>query len=345
MLDFIKKTEKEINEDSFWDNNTQAQTIFNSLSSKKKELAHIQHIRHLESELITYFELAQGDDAEEFGEDFHNEYKNHLSTFCQLVSDLELKSLLSNPHDHSNAYLSIFAGAGGTDAQDWADMLLRMYVRWAEKQGLSIDILEQSAGDEAGIKSATCLIKGDLAYGYLKHEHGVHRLVRLSPFNANNKRQTSFAGIEIMPEIDNSVTTVSIDPKDLKIDTFRASGAGGQHVNKTDSAVRVTHLPTGLVATSQASRSQTSNKESAMSILKARLLRLMQEQKKEEISQLKGEQFDNSWGNQIRSYVLHPYKLVKDLRSNFEDVNVNKVLDGNLSGFIQAMLRHKPEQI
>jgi len=258
------------------------------------------------------------------------------------VSQLELKSLLSGPYDTTNAYLNIFAGAGGTDAQDWAEMLLRMYIRWAEKQGFKVDIIEQTAGDEAGIKSATCLISGDYVYGHLKQEHGVHRLVRLSPFNANNKRQTSFAGIEIMPEVDATVKGVDIDTKDLKIDTFRASGAGGQHVNKTDSAVRITHLPTGLVATSQASRSQTSNKETAMSLLRSRLILLLQEQKKEEISQLRGKQLDNTWGNQIRSYVLHPYKLVKDLRSNHEDVNVNKVLDGDLNDFIKAMLRHKP---
>ncbi|MBA94664.1 MAG: peptide chain release factor 2 [Rickettsiales bacterium] len=339
----IQKTEKEINEDSFWDNNKDAQTIFNSLSEKKKKLETITSIRTIEGDILAYYDLINTDPSLASDSELQTDYEKNIKIFVNQVADLENKSLLSGPYDTYNAYINFNAGAGGTDAQDWTEMLLRMYLRWCEKRQFKVDVLDKTSGDEAGIKSATCLVSGDLVYGYLKYEQGIHRLVRQSPFNANSKRQTSFAGIEVIPQIDTTVSTVTIDPKDLKVDTYRASGAGGQHVNKTDSAVRITHIPTGVVATSQASRSQASNKETALALLKSRLLIIMQEEKKQEVSQLKGEQKENAWGNQIRSYVLHPYKLVKDLRSNYETSDVQGVLDGDLDKFVESLLRIKKE--
>ncbi len=297
----------------------------------------------MEEDILAFKDLFSTDSATLKDESFVSEFEKNVLEFNKQVAELELKSLLSGEHDHRNAYLSIYAGAGGTDAQDWAEMLLRMYSRWAEKKGFVFEILDQSSGDEAGIKSVTCIVKGEFAFGFLSKEQGVHRLVRLSPFNANNKRQTSFAAIEVIPEVDMTVSSVSIDPKDLKIDTFRASGAGGQHVNKTDSAVRIRHVPTGIVVSSQASRSQSGNKQTAMAILTARLLRLMQEQKKEEVAQLKGDHQDNAWGSQIRNYVIHPYKLVKDTRSGFETTDVSSFLDGDLDDVIYSLLLAKDE--
>ena len=339
----IQKTEKEINEDSFWDNNQDAQEIFNRLSEKKKKLDTITSIRAIEEDILAYYDLCSTDPSLGNDSELQSDYEGMINEFSEQVSNLENKSLLSGPYDTYNAYINFNAGAGGTDAQDWTEMLLRMYVRWFEKRQFKVDILDKASGDEAGIKSATCLVSGELVYGYLKYEQGIHRLVRQSPFNANSKRQTSFAGIEVIPQIDTTVSTVTLDPKDLKVDTYRASGAGGQHVNKTDSAVRITHIPTGTVATSQASRSQASNKETALSLLKSRLLIIMQEEKNQEVSKLKGEQKENAWGNQIRSYVLHPYKLVKDLRSNHETSNVQGVLDGGLDAFVESLLRMKKD--
>ncbi len=301
----------------------------------------LHDIRAIEEDVLALYELIDADGALLGDESLMKEHRELVSCFSKKVTDLELKSLLSGPYDDYNAFLSFYAGAGGTDAQDWAEMLCRMYMRWCEKKGFECDILEYTPGDEAGIKSATLRISGDYIFGFLKHEQGIHRLVRQSPYNANNKRQTSFAAVEVFPQVDTDVGQVELDTKDLKIDTYRASGAGGQHVNKTDSAVRVTHLPTGLVATCQSSRSQSSNKESAMKMLISRLIVLMKEQKKEEVSELKGEQKENAWGHQIRSYVLHPYKLIKDLRTNFETSNVNTVLDGDLDAFINSLLHYK----
>lgn len=256
------------------------------------------------------------------------------------IDTLELTALLSGKYDTYDCVFSIFAGAGGTDAQDWVQMLLRMYTRWFEKKGYTVTILEETMGDEAGIKSVTAVVSGDYAYGYLKTENGVHRLVRLSPFNANNKRQTSFAAVDIIPKIEHTTTDIKIDTKELKIDTFRASGAGGQHVNKTDSAVRVTHLPTGIVATSQSSRSQGDNKAEAMGVLMSKLVRLMEKEHKKHVNDLRGTVTENAWGNQIRSYVFHPYKLVKDLRTNVETSNLQSVMDGDLDLFIESNLRN-----
>lgn len=251
----------------------------------------------------------------------------------------EFELMLSGKHDRGDAILAIHAGAGGTEAQDWAQMLLRMYTRWAEARGYQTDLLDSLDGEEAGIKTATMSIKGPLAYGYLKAERGVHRLVRLSPFDAANRRHTSFALIEVMPDIERDID-IDIRPEDIKVDVFRSSGAGGQNVQKNSTAVRMTHLPTGLVVSCQNERSQVQNREVALRILRARLYEIEQQKRDEEKSRLKGKHVEAGWGNQIRSYVLHPYHMVKDLRTNYETGNTSAVLDGGLDGFIEAYLRY-----
>lgn len=261
--------------------------------------------------------------------------ENQLSELETGLENLKKELRYSGSYDHHAAILGIYAGAGGTDAQDWAAMLLRMYLRWAEKSGFKVSTIDQSAGEEAGIKTVTIEINGNLAYGKLKNEHGVHRLVRLSPFNADNLRQTSFAKVEVMPKIDRP-EEAEIDDKDLKIDVYRAGGHGGQSVNTTDSAVRVTHLPTGLSVAIQNERSQLQNKETALTILRSRLIQLQIEQHAEKLSELKGPNEQAAWGNQIRSYVLHPYKMVKDLRTNVETSDTDAVLDGGIDIFIDS---------
>lgn len=254
------------------------------------------------------------------------------------LDDLEFQLAFSGEYDNRNALLAVHSGAGGTESQDWSQMLLRMYLRWAERRGFEAEVLELSAGEEAGVKSALIAVKGAYAYGYLKAEHGVHRLVRLSPFNADHLRHTSFALIEVMPEVESEVE-ISINPDELKLETFRASGPGGQHMQKTSTAVRITHLPTGLVASCQNERSQLRNKETALRILRSRLLELELERKAEEQARLKGEHISAGWGNQIRSYVLHPYKMVKDHRTGYETSDAAAVLDGELDEFIRAYLK------
>ena len=268
------------------------------------------------------------------------ELMNGVSALDEAVSQLELHAMLDGEYDGHNAILTIHPGAGGTESQDWAEMLLRMYTRWAESRGYAVEILDLLAGDEAGIKSATLLISGPYAYGYLQAEKGVHRLVRISPFDASGRRHTSFASVEVMPEIDDDIE-LEIDPADLRVDTYRASGAGGQHVNKTDSAIRITHIPTGIVVQCQTERSQHQNRESAMKILRARLMERQLAEQQQKLAELKGEQQEIAWGNQIRSYVFCPYTMVKDHRTNAEMGDVDAVMDGEIDRFIEAYLKAK----
>ncbi len=246
--------------------------------------------------------------------------------------------MLSGRYDANNAIMSFHAGAGGTEAQDWVEMLIRMYTRWAERRGFKVEVLDYLEGDEAGVKNATLLVKGDYAYGYLKSEKGVHRLVRISPFDAAGRRHTSFALVEVIPEITDDVD-IEINPEDIKVDTYRSSGAGGQHVNKTESAVRITHIPTGIVVQCQNERSQMQNRETAMRMLKARLLEIKEREREREINAIKGEHVDMGWGNQIRSYVFHPYSMVKDHRTDYEVGNVQAVMDGEIDDFINEYLK------
>jgi peptide chain release factor 2 len=274
----------------------------------------------------------------DFDQEIVEQIEESITNLPERLEKLNMLLLLSGPYDKNNCIIDIHSGAGGTEACDWALMLYRMYTRWCEKKNYKIEILDYQAGDEAGIKSASLLIKGSNAYGYLKNEKGVHRLVRLSPFDSNNRRHTSFASIEATPEIEQD-NSLEIDEKDLKIDVYRSSGCGGQGVNTTDSAVRITHLPTKIVVTCQNERSQIQNKEQAMKVLRNKLLLKKYEEQEKELKQIKGDQMNIEFGSQIRSYVMHPYSLVKDHRTNYETSNVSKVLDGDIDDFIEASLK------
>lgn len=274
---------------------------------------------------------------EEKDESVFPEVEESFKKFKKDFEALRLETLLTGPYDKNNAILTLHAGAGGTEAQDWVQMLLRMFTRWGESKGFTVKILDYLDGEEAGIKSVTINVIGENAYGYLKSEKGVHRLVRISPFDASGRRHTSFASCEVMPELSDDVE-VNINPEDLKIDTYRASGAGGQHINKTESAIRITHIPTGIVVACQTERSQFQNKDTAMRMLKSKLVELKEREQKEKIEDLKGVQLDIAWGSQIRSYVFCPYTLVKDHRTNYEQINVDNVMDGDLDGFINSYL-------
>ncbi|MFP4021359.1 MAG: peptide chain release factor 2, partial [Halanaerobium sp.] len=322
----------------FWDDKEDARKKSQKLDWIKKRMKIINQLEQKFEEAEVYLELAAEED-----ESLESELNLTLTELEKELEKLELKLRLNEPYDANNAILSIHPGAGGTESQDWAQMLLRMYSRWAESNGYQLETLDLNPGEEAGIKSVTMMIKGDYAYGYLKGERGVHRLVRISPFDSSGRRHTSFASVDVMPEIDDDIE-VDIDEKDLKIDTYRASGAGGQHVNKTDSAVRITHQPTGVVVQRQNERSQHKNKETAMKILTAKLLELKEEAQAEKIDELGGEHKEIAWGSQIRSYVFHPYNLIKDHRTDFEEGNVDKVMDGYLDEFIEAYLKFKSEQ-
>lgn len=272
------------------------------------------------------------------------EVRENMKSLRKDIDDIKIQTLLSGPYDKNNAILTLHSGAGGTEAQDWVAMLYRMFTRWAEKKGYALKELDYLEGEEAGIKSVSVLISGQYAYGYLKSEKGVHRLVRISPFDASGRRHTSFASAEVMPELDDDVQ-IEINPEDLKIDTYRSSGAGGQHVNKTESAIRITHIPTGIVTACQNERSQFQNKDTAMKMLKAKLLELKEREQKDKIDGIKGEQRDIAWGSQIRSYVFHPYNMVKDHRTNVEMGNVNAVMDGEIDEFINAFLKSQISNI
>jgi peptide chain release factor 2 len=306
------------------------------LRGKKNLVSAWRDLEKRAAELQEMIALAIKEEDYSLREEIQLELKMLRSQFEQLES----QQLFTGDYDNRNAMLALHAGAGGTESQDWANMLLRMYLRWAERHDYEAEVLDVSPGEEAGIKSAIVEIKGDSVYGYLKGEHGVHRLVRLSPFDADHARHTSFALVEVLPEADEMVD-VKINQEDLRTDTFRSSGPGGQHMQKTSSAVRITHLPTGLVATCQGQRSQHQNKEAALRVLYSRLLELEREKKEEERAKLKGERIEAAWGNQIRSYVLHPYKMVKDHRTDYEVHDAEAVLDGELDGFITAYLRSR----
>ena len=285
-------------------------------------------------EVELLFEMYKEDPEEEI----HEELVEHVQSVEKALEKYELSMLLSGPHDKCSAILEIHPGAGGTESQDWGSMLLRMYTRWAEQHGYRIETVDYQDGEEAGIKSVTLSIEGLNAYGYLKSEKGVHRLVRISPFDAAGKRHTSFCSIDIMPQLEGDID-IEINPDDLKIDVYRASGAGGQHINKTSSAVRITHIPTGIVTQSQAQRSQFKNKDQAMAMLKTKLYQLEEEKKAAELAEIRGEQKEIAWGSQIRNYVFHPYSLVKDLRSGHETGNIGAVMDGDLDSFMDAYLK------
>lgn len=287
-------------------------------------------------DLETLNELAN--EAEDAGS--IEEISHEINRLSKLLEKMKLETLLSGPYDKNNAILSLHSGAGGTEAQDWVEMLYRMYLRWAERNGYHVKELDYLAGDEAGIKSVTFLVEGENAYGYLSCEKGVHRLVRISPFDANSRRHTSFASLDVLPEISDDIK-IDINPADLRVDTYRASGAGGQHINKTESAVRITHIPTGVVVSCQTERSQIQNRETAMKMLKSKLFEIKEREHLERIEDLKGDMKDIAWGSQIRSYVFHPYSLAKDHRTNFEVGNVQAVMDGELDGFIDAYLSQK----
>jgi peptide chain release factor 2 len=324
--------EKQSAQPDFWLDQANAQNVMRQLAEKNRV---VQRWRGLEQKLADIGELIT---LSEEDDKLQVEIEKELGEIASDVDELEFQLSLSGKYDARNAILAINAGAGGTESQDWAEMLMRMYLRWAERRGFKAQVLDTSPGDEAGIKSAVVAVDGEYAFGYLKSEHGVHRLVRLSPFDADHARHTSFVLVEVMPEAEEDVD-LEIAPEDVKVDTFRSSGPGGQHMQKTSSAVRITHLPTGLVVTCQNERSQRMNKDFAFKILRAQLLERELEMKEEEKARLKGKRIEAGWGNQIRSYVLHPYRMVKDHRTDYETSNTDAVLDGELDGFIDAYLR------
>jgi peptide chain release factor 2 len=320
---------------SLWDDPERARHVTRELSTVKSDVDHVERLATKVGDLEALRELMAEDDDPEFA----REHDALVEDLGREFDQIELRSLYSGEWDEHDAVCEIHSGAGGTDAQDWAEMMLRMYTRWAERRGFEVELDDTSEGQEAGITSATFIVKGRYAYGMLAAEKGVHRLVRISPFDSQARRQTSFASFEAIPMIEEGDAEIQIDEKDLRIDTFRSSGAGGQHVNTTDSAVRITHLPTGLVTSCQNERSQLQNKARAMQIMVAKLAERQREERRAEMAAIAGEQRDVAWGSQIRSYVLHPYQMVKDLRCEFETGNVDAVLDGDLDGFIESFLR------
>jgi peptide chain release factor 2 len=328
----LAELEKTTLEPDFWDDSPKAQGIMQEMTRLREEVAIWQN---LSTQLADMQELAQLGD-----EEMYEEMAREVDVLTSAVEKMEFRALFSGKYDNEPAILAIHAGAGGTEAQDWAQMLQRMIVRWSESRGYKVEIIDESPGDEAGLKSTLMSIDGDYAYGWLKSERGVHRLVRISPYDASSRRHTSFAKIEVWPDVAEDIE-INVEDKDLRIDRFRASGAGGQHVQKNETAVRITHFPSGIVVTCQNQRSLTQNLEMAMKILKSQLFDLERRKQEAERAVLKGEDVDAGWGNQIRSYVLHPYKMVKDHRTEFEMGNTQAVLDGKLDGFMEAFLRHR----
>jgi len=321
---------------TFWNDHDEAQKVIDESNWLKGKVEHFEAMENQKEDVEALYELAKEEDEE----DLITEIDEELLSLQEKMKDFELQMLLSEPYDKNNAILELHPGAGGTESQDWASILLRMYQRWAEAKGFKIETLNYLAGDEAGVKSVTLLIKGHNAYGYLKAEKGVHRLVRISPFDSSGRRHTSFVSCDISPEIADDVE-IEVNNEDLKIDTYRASGAGGQHVNTTDSAVRITHVPTNTIVTCQSERSQIKNREQAMKMMKSKLYQLEIERKERELAEIKGEQKEIGWGSQIRSYIFHPYSMVKDHRTKLDVGNVQAVVDGDIDQFIDAYLRSK----
>ncbi len=330
----IDELEKETMVEGFWDDLEKSQKILKKSKALKNKVERYENLKNEYDDTLTMIEMA----IEEDDESVYPELNQTAKKINDELETLTLETLLSGQYDKNNAILTLHAGAGGTEAQDWVEMLLRMYTRYAERREFSVETLDYLAGDEAGVKSATILISGLNAYGYLKAEKGIHRLVRISPFDASGRRHTSFASVEVMPEIEDDLE-IEINPDDLRIDTYRSSGAGGQHINKTDSAIRITHIPTGIVVSCQNERSQHKNKETAMKMLKSKLIEIKEREHMEKIEDIKGVQKDIAWGSQIRSYVFHPYNLVKDHRTGYEMGNIGAVMDGDLDGFINEYLK------
>lgn len=332
----LKDLESKTLEEGFWDDSENAQEIFSKIKDIKDSIGEYDNINNELEDLKTLIELVREEDAAEYDA----EIEQRIQRLRKKINKAKLKTMLSGEYDKNNAIFAINSGAGGTEAQDWTEMLLRMYTRWISEKGYSYTVLDYNRDTEGGIKSVTIMVKGMYAYGYLKSEKGVHRLVRISPFDSNKKRHTSFASVDVYPEIDNH-HEIEIDMNDLRIDTYRSSGAGGQHVNTTDSAVRITHIPTGVTVQCQSERSQITNRETAMNMLKARLIAIKEEENREKIEDIQGKYNKIAWGSQIRSYVFNPYCLVKDHRTNYETGNIQAVMDGELDDFIDEYLKMK----
>ena len=333
----LNELEDQTQKEEFWQKSpNETGKVLSQIKQLKNKVEKYKKINQELTNLQDLTELAYMENDEEIVKDI----VKTTSNLEKEINELQLETLLSGKYDKNNAILTLHPGAGGTESQDWAEMLYRMYTRWANKNGYEIKELDYLEGEEAGIKSVTFEVIGENAYGYLKGEMGVHRLVRISPFDAGGRRHTSFASLEVLPEITDDIQ-IEINPDDLRIDTYRASGAGGQHINKTSSAVRITHIPTNIVVACQSERSQIQNRETAMKMLKSKLLNLKEQEQKDTIDELKGEQKEIAWGNQIRSYVFCPYTLVKDHRTNYEVGNVESVMDGNIDGFIESFLKMK----
>lgn len=331
----LAELEKQTTQNEFWSDAENSSKVLKKITSLKNKVNNFKKVKSELDNLVDMNGLLQLEEDEELTKELlHNTFE-----LKKEIDKLEITTLLSGKYDINNAIITIHPGAGGTEAQDWAEMLYRMYTRWANANGYEVKELDYLDGEEAGLKSVTFLVSGDYSYGYLKGEMGVHRLVRISPFDAGGRRHTSFASVEVLPEIAEDIE-VDINPDDLRIDTYRASGAGGQHVNKTSSAIRITHIPTNIVVACQSERSQIQNRETAMKMLKSKLINLKEKEQKEKIEDLKGVQMDIAWGSQIRSYVFCPYTLVKDHRTNYEVGNVQAVMDGDLNGFMDAYLKY-----
>lgn len=330
----ISELETQMTAEGFWDNQKEAQKVIDETNAIKSSVESFEKMDERLENLEVLYELVK----EENDQDLYSELDEEVASLRNAINDFELEMLLSDPYDANNAILELHPGAGGTESQDWASQLLRMYQRWAEQKNYAVETLNYLPGDEAGVKSVTLLIKGHNAYGYLKAEKGVHRLVRISPFDSSGRRHTSFVSCDVSPEIEDDID-IEIRSEDLKIDTYRSSGAGGQHVNVTDSAVRITHLPTNIIVTCQSERSQIKNRETAMKMLKSKLYQLEIEKQQEELSEIRGEQKEIGWGSQIRSYIFHPYSMIKDHRTGLDIGNVQNVMDGDIDPLIDAYLR------